>query len=300
MKPGLYLVHKPVGPTSFSIVREFQQEAEVSGGRRLAICHGGTLDPFAEGLLLVLVGQATRLFDHLHAIPKVYEAELAWGRETDNGDPGGRVIAEGDPSTLTPGAIEQQASTFLGWSDQVPPATSAKKIEGEPAYRKVHRGETVELPPSRVYLHALRWIDHTLPTRSRVELTCRGGYYVRAFARDLGRRLGCPAHLSALRRTAIGPWSDPGPGRRVHVGGAELLPWLPSRGLTDQDLGALRKGESIPRGRVEPPAWPLPAAFLPGEPDQERVRAFHRDRLSALLRPAEGGFALELELRGGL
>ncbi len=230
MKPGLYLVHKPVGPTSFSIVRAFQQELEASGGRRLAICHGGTLDPFAEGLLLVLVGQATRLFDHLHAIPKVYEAELAWGRETDNGDPTGRVIAEGDPSTLTPEAIEQQASTFLGWHDQVPPTTSAKKIDGEPAYRKVHRGEAVTLPPSRVYLHALRWMNHALPTHSRVELTCRGGYYVRAFARDLGRRLECPAHLSALHRTAIGPWSDPGRRRQARARrwtGAAALAALP-------------------------------------------------------------------------
>ncbi len=297
MDPGLYLVHKPVGPTSFSIVREFQQEIEATGGRKLGVCHGGTLDPFAEGLLLVLVGQATKLFDYLHAIPKVYEAEIVWGRETDNGDPGGRVVAEGDPSGLTPEVIEAEASTFLGWHDQVPPATSAKKIDGEPAYRKVHRGESVTLPPSRVYLHRLRWIEHGLPHRSRVELTCRGGYYVRAFARDLGRRLGCPAHLSALKRTAIGPWSDPHPGTRVHVGGADLLPWLSSRALTDQDLGDLRKGEPISQGLLSTPAWPLPHGFPPGE---ERVRAFHRGRLAALLRPVEHGLVLDVELRGGL
>ena len=128
MEPGIYLVHKPVGPTSFSIVRAFQQEIEAAGRRKLGVCHGGTLDPFAEGLLLVLVGQATKLFDHLHAIPKVYEAEIAWGRETDNGDPGGRVIAEGDPSGLSPQRIEEEGASFLGWNDQVPPATSASGI----------------------------------------------------------------------------------------------------------------------------------------------------------------------------
>lgn len=294
---GLYCVHKPVGPTSFSVVRAFQEEHAKTPGKRLSICHGGTLDPFAEGLLLILVGQTTRLFDHLHAVPKVYEAEIAWGTETDNGDPTGRTVAQADPSSLTEAAISDRATTFLGWQAQVPPSTSAKKIDGEPAYRKVHRGEAVVLPPSRVYLHGVRWLSHSLPTRSRVELVCRGGYYVRAFARDLGRALGVPAHLTALRRRAIGPWEDPAPGERRLVTGTALLPWLPSRTLSDAELGALRRDAAIDPARIEPPSWHAEDGFPVAT---EPVRGFHRDRLTMLLNRTPAGLISLLELRGGV
>lgn len=86
LSPGIYRVHKPVGATSFSVVQRFMEEAKAAQpGKRIPVCHGGTLDPFAEGLLLVLVGQAPRLFELLHAVPKVYEAEVVWGTETDTG-----------------------------------------------------------------------------------------------------------------------------------------------------------------------------------------------------------------------
>src|SRR5205085_314882 len=104
---------------------------------------------------------------------------------------------QGDASAMMPQDLDAALAGFLGWRDQVPPATSAKKIGGEPAYKKAHRGEEVVLPPSRVYLHEARWLSHDLPGKSRLLLTCRGGYYVRALARDLGRRLGCGGHLSA-------------------------------------------------------------------------------------------------------
>ena len=190
-----------------------QAEAEGGRGKKLSICHGGTLDPFAEGLLLLLVGPATRLMDFLHPIPKTYEAEVVWGAETDNGDLHGRILREGSPAALTPAALDAALAGFLGFREQVPPAHSNKRVDGERAYVKAHRGEAVELPPSTVYLHAAEWLSHALPRRSRLRLTCKGGYYVRALARDLGRTLGCGAHLGKLRRTAIGPWLDPGPGR---------------------------------------------------------------------------------------
>lgn len=298
MKPGLYLVHKPVGETSFTQVRAFMEEHAAGGpGKKLPVCHGGTLDPFAEGLLLLLAGQATRLFELLHAVPKRYVAEVTWGTETDNGDLLGRPVFQGDPSALTPEQLDAALRPFLGWHEQVPPATSAKKIQGEPAYKKAHRGEVVELPPSRVYLHEARWLSHDLPHRSRLELSCRGGFYVRALARDIGRALGCGAHLSKLHRTAIGPWEDPGPGQRVWLHGRELLPWCPLRVLTDQEVGELRKEKPIPLGAVQPPDWRLPKGF----PDPEApVRALHQGRLVALLREEQGALRSELELRGGL
>src|SRR5438874_1771682 len=137
---GIHLLHKPAGPTSFSMVRPFLEEAR---GRRprLAVCHGGALDPFAEGLLPILVGRATRVFELLHPIPKEYEAEVSWGAETDNGDPLGAVVAQGDASGLDPRALDGALEQFVGWRDQVPPATSNKRVGGERAYARAHRGE---------------------------------------------------------------------------------------------------------------------------------------------------------------
>lgn len=298
LRPGIFLAHKPVGETSFSLVRAAMEELQAaSPGKRIPVCHGGTLDPFAEGLLLLLVGQATRLMDLIHPIPKRYVAEVVWGAETDNGDLLGRVVHQGDTSGLTPAALDAALARFRGWHDQVPPATSAKKVGGEPAYRKAHRGEEVVLPASRVYLHEARWLEHDLPRSSRLELTCRGGFYVRALARDVGRVLGCGAHLSRLHRSAIGPWEDPGLGQRVGLHGRELLPWCSTRELSDAEVGELRRERLIPRGRLLAPDWRLPAGFP--DPDAP-VRGFHQGRLAMLLRERDGQLQPDMELRGGL
>ncbi|MGA2442628.1 MAG: tRNA pseudouridine(55) synthase, partial [Tepidisphaeraceae bacterium] len=174
MNPGIHLVHKPVGPSSFSLVQTYIQAARAQKERRPPrICHGGTLDPFASGLLLILVEPATRLFQYLHAIPKVYDATVRWGVETDNGDPHGRVIFTGDSSGLSPQQLDDALATFVGWHDQTPHPTSAKRIDGERAYLKAHRGETVVMPASRVYLHEARWLSHDLPRQSRLRMSVR-------------------------------------------------------------------------------------------------------------------------------
>jgi tRNA pseudouridine55 synthase len=292
MTPGIHLVHKPVGPTSFSLVRDFKSAQKDA----LKICHGGTLDPFASGLLLILIEPATQLFDYLHDIPKIYEATVRWGVETDNGDPHGKVIFNGDASSLSPQQLDDAIKTFIGWHDQIPHATSNKRIGGERAYVRAHRGEEVSMPPSKVYLHEANWLSHGLPQTSQLRLTARGGYYVRALARDLGRLLGCGAHLSQLHRTAIGPWSDPGPDRIVELHGHEILPWAVSRILTDQDVGELRQARSIPRGDLRPPDWNVPVGFP--EP-QALIRAFHRDRLSFLLKAQDDRLEAINAFRGG-
>lgn len=291
---GLHLTHKPVGVTSFSCVRE---RAPAEGGR-WRLCHGGTLDPFAHGLLILLVGPATRLMDRLHAVPKVYETEVVWGAETDNGDPTGTPVAHGDPGVLTPELLDRALAPFFGWQPQVPPATSAKKIGGEPAYRRVHRGETVVLPPSQVYLHEARWLAHDLPRRSQLRLVVRGGFYVRALARDLGRALGCRAHLSRLHRTAIGPFEDPGPGREVGLRGPDVLPWLPRRYVTVEERRRLKAREPLPRGAIEEPVWPLPAGF---PPDAEgAILAVREDVLFATLRADGDSLRSETWLAPGI
>ncbi|HEX9009629.1 MAG TPA: tRNA pseudouridine(55) synthase TruB [Holophagaceae bacterium] len=294
---GIHLVHKAVGRSSFDVVRDFKRRAFEAGQKKLALGHGGTLDPFAEGLLLVLAGQATRLMELMHPLPKTYLAEVAWGLETDTCDLHGKPVREEDPSGLSPEALEAALAPFLGWRDQVPPATSAKKIDGEAAYRKAHRGEVVEMRPSRVFLLSARWIAHDLPRRSTLELTCRGGFYVRSLARDLGQALGCGAHLAALRRTAIGPWTDRGEGGEQVLTGGDLVPWCPTRLLTDTEADHLAHGRAIPEGEIGPGAWPMPAGFPdPAAP----IRALHDGRLVALLRPAGDGLRTFANLRGGL
>ncbi len=298
MTSGIHLVHKPVGPTSFSLVQEFMKAANPRPGeKRVKVCHGGTLDPFAHGLLLMLVGSATRLFDHLHAIPKVYEATVRWGVETENGDLHGRVVFEGDPAGLSAEKLEAALAGFVGWHEQTPHATSAKRVGGERAYLKAHRGETVEMPPSRVYLHEAKWLSHDLPRESRLRMTVRGGYYVRALARDLGRALGCGAHLTSLHRTAIGPWEDPGRDQQVEVHGRAVMPWAPTRILTDQDVGDLRQGETIRTAEILPPEWALPAGFPDAEPP---IRGFHQDRFVFLLQRQEARLGILSALPGGV
>ncbi len=297
MQPGLHLLHKPVGATSFQLVRAAVAELRAEGQGKVPVGHGGTLDPFAEGLLLLLVGQATRLMELMHPLPKTYEAEIVWGVETDTCDLQGLPVGDPRPADLDPDRLRAALGPFLGWTDQVPPATSAKKIAGEAAYRKAHRGEEVILPPSPVYLHGAEWLRHGAPDRSWLKLTCRGGFYVRSLARDLGRALGCGAHLAALRRTAIGPWEDPGPGLREHLAGAALVPWCRTRRLDDLEAEYLAHGRAIAPGSLEDPLWDLPEGFPdPAAP----IRALHGDRLVALLRAKDGGLGTIANLRGGL
>lgn len=293
LPPGIHLLHKPAGPTSFSLVQSCIDALKAERpDRRPRVCHGGTLDPFADGLLLMLVGHAVKLFDHLHAVPKAYHATVRWGVETDNGDPLGRVVSTDDANSLaslTPARLDATLASHIGWHEQTPHSTSAKRVDGERAYVKAHRGEHVEMKPARVYMHEARWLAHRLESNdapeSDIAITVRGGYYVRALARDLGRQLGCGAHLRMLRRVSIGPWHDPGIGASTHIHGRSLLPWAPSRELNDQEVGDLRQDRTIDPINVQPPEWPMPAGFPDPQPP---IRAFHRDKLAFLLAPAFG------------
>ena len=297
VEAGIYLVHKAVGQSSFDVIRAFKRRAFEAGQKQLALGHGGTLDPFAEGLLLVLAGQATRLMELMHPLPKTYVAEVAWGVETDTCDLHGKPVSEGEASKLSPEALDQALAPFLGWVEQVPPTTSAKKIDGEAAYKKAHRGEEVIMKPCRVFLLSARWLAHDLPRHSTLELTCRGGFYVRSLARELGRTLACGAHLSALRRTGIGPWSDPGEGQERLLTGVDLLPWCPSRVLSEEEAEHLSHGRAIPLGETQPATWFMPEGFPdPGAP----LRALHEGRLVALLKPCAEGARTFANLRGGL
>jgi tRNA pseudouridine55 synthase len=172
-----------------------------------AIGHAGTLDPFASGLLVMLVGEATRLQDFVMHQDKTYGGRVLFGSETDSGDPTGQVtetLAKNHWPVYDQSTLEKIiAAQFTGKITQVPPAFSAIKIDGQRAYQLARKGEAVAMPSREVTLH--RWAITTWDeTGFDFIMDCSSGTYVRAAARDLGRALGLPCHLGALRRTAIG------------------------------------------------------------------------------------------------
>jgi tRNA pseudouridine55 synthase len=193
---GLLLVDKPAGITSHDVV----DIARRAYGER-SIGHLGTLDPFATGLLVLLLGRATRLATFIQNDPKVYDATILFGDETDTGDPTGDVIRSAPLPQRQ--AVLVAIDSLTGDIRQVPPEFSAKKILGAPAYRAARAGAKVVLTASPVTVQEWR-IASLTDTELQVSITCGGGTYVRALARDLGRACGSAAHLTSLRRTRSG------------------------------------------------------------------------------------------------
>jgi len=199
---GVLVVHKPRGPTSHDVVA---QARRLLGTR--AVGHAGTLDPMASGVLVLLVGEATKLSPYVTADSKVYRAIVAFGRSTHTLDAEGETTAEAPlpPGFPDPLALEAALQAERQRTEQVPPLVSALHVDGERAHRLARRGETPELPPRPVTLHRLELL-RSGPDSVTVELAVGKGYYVRSFARDLGETLGVPAHLAALERRSSGPY----------------------------------------------------------------------------------------------
>ncbi len=199
--PGVILVDKPAGVSSARVVDVVRR---VTGIRRTG--HGGTLDPFATGLLPVLVGREyTREADDLLAGDKEYLLTVRFGSETDTCDLTGAVVARGEAPLPGEAAIREALRAFVGEVVQEAPAYSALKHEGKPLYWYARRGETVVKPPRNVVIHSADLLEWLAPD-AVVKVSCGKGAYMRSLARDLGRSLGCLGHLVALRRTAIGPY----------------------------------------------------------------------------------------------
>ncbi len=195
---GILLVDKPAGASSHDVVAMVRR---ARGGVRAG--HTGTLDPFATGLLLVALGTATRLIRFMPAEPKVYRASMVFGASTDTDDSTGRVTAHG--SMPGESLVRATIPRLTGTIQQVPPAFSARHVEGRRAYVIAREGGAPALAPSSVTVHA--WdIESFESGRLDVTITCSSGTYIRALARDLGRFCGTVAHLASLRRTRIGPF----------------------------------------------------------------------------------------------
>jgi tRNA pseudouridine55 synthase len=199
---GWLVLDKPIGMTSTHAVSVVKRlfTAKRAG-------HAGTLDPLASGLLPIALGEATKTVPFVMDGQKTYRFTVHWGEERDTDDSEGRATAT-DPRRPTPDDVRGLLPRFTGTIEQVPPRYSAIKIAGERAYDIARSGEEVELAPRPVDIHRLELIETPDPDHSVLAAECGKGTYVRAIARDMGRALGCYGHVSALRRTGVGPFQE--------------------------------------------------------------------------------------------
>ena len=252
---GVILYAKPAGVTSHDVVARVRRELRERTGERPKVGHAGTLDPFATGLLLILVGPATRAQRFFMALPKTYRAVARLGWRSTTGDPEGEL----DETGLIPESLEIP----VGDQMQRPPAYSAVKVGGERLYKKARRGEAVEGEPRpvTVYRFDQLWRDGE---RAGLEIECSSGTYVRQLVADLG-----DAYTDELERTAIGPFrlEDADAERLVPL--SDALSFLPERLLDEGEAKLVSHGVSVPTAGA-------------AEPD---VRLVHDGRLAAIARP---------------
>lgn len=246
---GWIVLDKPVGITSTQAVSRLKR---IYNGKKAG--HAGTLDPLASGILPVAFGEATKTVPFVQDGEKGYRFTVSWGCETDTDDSDGQAVRRSD---LRPDrtVVEASLPTFLGTVEQRPPAFSAIKIDGERAYDLARGGERVEIAPRIVTIHELAVVDHCGQTTT-FQTRCGKGTYVRAIARDMGRLLGCYGHVTALRRTRVGPFAEADAVslaaleepehaadamRRVDAGLSELTRILVDR----SDAARLRRGQTM-------------------------------------------------------
>ena len=203
MVDGLLVVDKPAGWTSHDVVGRCRR---LAGTKKVG--HAGTLDPLATGVLVLGIGRATRLLGHLALTDKAYDATIRLGASTVTDDAEGEVVEVRDASAVTDDALAAAMSALTGPLSQVPSAVSAVKVDGVRSYARVRAGEQVELAPRSVVVSRFALLARR-GTELDVTVECTSGTYVRALARDLGAALGVGAHLTALRRTRVGPFALP-------------------------------------------------------------------------------------------
>jgi len=242
---GLLLLDKPAGISSHDAVLAARRAV-----REKRIGHAGTLDPFATGLLVLLTGRATRLLPYIPGEPKVYDATIQFGSETDTEDLLGTVIREAPPPGES--AVRAALPGLTGVISQVPPSYSAKRVDGQRAYEAARAGVMLELKPVNITVHSwelLAWHGDSCDVR----IVCGGGTYVRSLARDLARAVHSAGHLRALRRVAAGAFHvddaqpvlalrDDAPRLRPPL---DALPHMPQVALTNDEVHRIRRGLDI-------------------------------------------------------
>jgi tRNA pseudouridine55 synthase len=249
---GILLVNKPKGPTSQKVVEKIKRSARIRAG------HAGTLDPAATGVLVVCVGRGTRLSAYLTGCEKQYRATVKLGEETDTMDSTGEVVSTQPVPQLDLDTVRQKVEALVGQVYQTPPMFSAKRVDGKRLYQLARAGIEVEREPKKVRVMSSELIEF-VEDEITFEVRCSSGTYVRVLASDLGKDIGCGAHLSSLIRLAVGPFRieschslddilESARGRGLHeliMPMCEALPWLPRVDLDDRVLMPLVYGTPV-------------------------------------------------------
>ncbi len=198
---GIIVVDKPGGITSHDVVDAVRRRLGIR-----QVGHAGTLDPLATGVLIILVGKATKLFPKFSQLDKEYEAELRLGVSTTSGDKEGEVVKVQPYHHLTPSEIEEAVLSFQGQLFQKPPMMSALHHKGKRLYKLARRGKFVNLAPRRIHIYDIKVKEINIPY-VKLYLRCSSGTYVRKLAEDIGERLSCGAHVVKIRRLSVGKFS---------------------------------------------------------------------------------------------
>lgn len=194
---GILLVDKPKGPTSHDVVDRLRRKLKMK-----KIGHAGTLDPNATGLLIMLLGKATKVSQYLMSLDKEYIGRLEFGKETNTYDAEGDVMVERPiPEGFNAEGLNEVLATFMGDQYQTPPMFSAKKVDGVPLYKLARKGKEIEREPRFIHISTLQTRSFELPYAD-VFVRCSKGTYIRSLAHDIGEKVGCGAYLAELRRTA--------------------------------------------------------------------------------------------------
>lgn len=198
---GILVVDKPPDWTSHDVVKKTKN---MLGGVKVG--HTGTLDPFSTGVLILLIGKATKLAKFFENDNKSYDAEITFGFATDTYDCTGKTTETGDPDKINMDDLTAAIRRFEGVSEQIPPMYSALKVDGKRLYKLARKGIQVEVKPRTITISSIE-SDITHYPKIDLSITCSKGTYIRSIADDLGKKVGCPAHLSALCRTAAGKYT---------------------------------------------------------------------------------------------
>ncbi len=251
---GLLNVNKPSGPTSHDVVARVRRliGGPRRGRRRAKVGHAGTLDPFAEGVLVVCVGPATRLADYVQARPKRYRATIALGATSTTDDVEGEISERLDARPPSLQDVHRTVAGFRGEIEQVPPAHSAVHVDGRRAYTLARAGETVDLPSRTVTIHEIDVVEIEYP-RLVLDVVCSSGTYVRSLARDIGEALACGGYCAALQRIAVGEFNvceavtpDELDLSRDLLPAIRAVDHLPTVALDADESGRIAAGRPIP------------------------------------------------------
>lgn len=254
---GVVLIDKPLGLTSHDVISRLRKRFDTK-----RVGHAGTLDPLATGLLVVAIGPATRFLQYLPLEPKVYVARIRFGIETNTQDGEGVVVAELPVPQDLRSAFDKAVPAFKGLIQQIPPMFSAVKKDGKPLYAYARRGDEVERDARTVHIGEVEVLE-VGDVDMVVRVTCSGGTYMRTWAHDLGKAIGCGAHLSALRRTQVGKFlledalalDVVGPEHIMPL--SEALPPVPLVSLNGTQVAAIRNGQPVGLGKTPPAGSPV-------------------------------------------